>query len=240
MLFLYQLAAFWSYVTLGAISIVVEEFAPISGGLAAHERHLVLVWVAFSVAIGSWAADIGLYVLGRWRCAWVRRRWPRFGRALTRTLMGVRRAPWRSSLAVRYAYGLRLTLPIACGAAHVPLAEYLAGSGISAFTWACLFTVIGWSFGRSAELIMHHMRRYEDVLGLAAAGLAGVLVLLYVRRPERRRHDPAARAFERELDVLSGEYPLIDGDAATTSDSGSGRRTTRDDEAPPERGRRRA
>jgi membrane protein DedA with SNARE-associated domain len=238
--FLTQLAAFWSYVTLGAISIIVEEFAPVTGGVAAHEGHLKLLWVAISVAVGSWIADIGLYFLGRWRGAWVRRRWPRLGRALTRTLMGVRRAPWRSSLAVRYAYGLRLTLPIACGAAHVPIAEYLAGSGISASTWACLFTVVGWSFGRSAELIMHHMRRYEDVLGLAAAGLAGVLVLLYVRRPERRRHDPAARAFERELDVLSGEYPSIDGEDEPGSSARADQRPGRSDQAPPERGRRRA
>ena len=84
-----------------------------------------------------------LYFLGRWRSVWIRKRWPRLARPLARTLLGVRRAPWRSSLAVRYAYGLRLTLPIACGVAHVPIAEYLAGSGISSFTWASLFTVLG-------------------------------------------------------------------------------------------------
>jgi membrane protein DedA with SNARE-associated domain len=237
MSFLAQLSGFWSYVTLGAISIIVEEFAPVTGGVTVHEGHLSLVLVALSVAVGTWVSDILLYLLGRWRGAWVRKRWPRFGRALTRTLMGVRRAPWRSSLAVRYAYGLRLTLPIACGAAHVPIAEYLAGSGISCFTWACLFTIIGWSFGRSAELVMHHMRRYEDVLGVAAAGLAGVLVLLYVRRTQRRQ-DPAARAFERELDVLSGEYPSVEGEDGDPAGDGpaSGDR----DDAPPQRGRRRA
>jgi hypothetical protein len=54
------------------------------------------------------------------------------------------------------------------------------------------------------------MRRYEDVIGLALAGLAGVMVLLYVRRTAHRDEDPAVRAFERELDVLSGEYPSVD------------------------------
>jgi membrane protein DedA with SNARE-associated domain len=244
--FLDQLAAFWAYTVLGAVSIIVEEFAPVTGGVAAHERHLVLVWVALSCALGSWLADIGLYFLGRWRGMWVRKRWPRLGRALTRTLLGVRRAPWRSSLAVRYAYGLRLTLPIACGAAHVPLAEYLAGSGISAFTWASLFTVLGWVFGRSAELVMRHMRRYEDVIGLALAGLAGVLVLLYVRRTGHRDEDPAVRAFERELDVLSGEYVAVDEDTiAPLSDrdasAGDSARLPDDDaDARRRRGKRRA
>ncbi len=230
--FLYQLGAFWVCATLGAISIIVEEFAPVAGGVAAHERHLPLVWVALSCALGSWIADIGLYFLGRWRGVWVRHRWPRLARPLTRTLMGVRRAPWRSSLAVRYAYGLRLTLPIACGAAHVPLAEYLAGSAISAFTWASLFTVVGWVFGRSAAIVLHHVRRYEDVVGLALAGLLGLLVLLYVRRPGQQPDDPAARAFERELDALSGEYPSIEADDPGREDD--------DEEAPPRRGRRRA
>jgi membrane protein DedA with SNARE-associated domain len=243
--FLDHLAAFWAYTVLGAVSIIVEEFAPVTGGVAAHDRHLVLVWVAFSCAIGSWLADIGLYFLGRWRGVWMRKRWPRLGRALARTLLGVRRAPWRSSLAVRYAYGLRLTLPIACGAAHVPLAEYLAGSGISAFTWASLFTVVGWVFGRSSEIVLRHMSRYEDVIGLALAGLAGILVLVYVRQTGGRREDPAVRAFERELDVLSGEFATVDEDVtppAEDSDPSAGdpARVADDDEARRRRGQRRA
>ncbi len=208
------LSALWTYITLGAASIIVEEFAPITGGIAAHERHLVLLWVAVSCAVGSWLADIALYFLGRWRGAWVRRRLPRVSRALTRTLMGVRRAPWRSSVAVRYAYGLRITLPLACGAAHVPMAEYFAGSAISAATWASLFTVLGWVFGRSGALVMRHVHRYEDVLGLALAGLGGLAVWIYVRRGEEAPHDPDARAFERHLDVLSGEFPAIEPDHA--------------------------
>lgn len=207
-----QLSAIWAYVSLGALSSIIEEFAPITGGIAVHEQHLRLVWVALSCAIGTWVGGIGLYFLGRWRSVWIRKRWPRLARPLARTLLGVRRAPWRSSLAVRYAYGLRLTLPIACGVAHVPIAEYLAGSGISSFTWASLFTVLGWVFGRSATLVMRHVRRYEDVIGLALAGLAGLLVLVYVGRTGERTEDPAVRDFERELDVQSGEYPSVDDD----------------------------
>jgi membrane protein DedA with SNARE-associated domain len=203
----------WAYIVLAAVSFVTEEFAPLSGGFAAHEGHLSIVGVAWSCAIGTWGADIGLYYLGRWRGAWARRRWPSVGRAFTRVLMEVRRRPWRSSLAVRYAYGLRLTLPIACGVAHVPLYEYLAGSALSAATWASLFTVTGWAFGRSALLVYRHAHRYEDVILLALAGVVGLLVLLYLRRtapsdvPGDVAGDVAARAFERQLDILSGEYP---------------------------------
>jgi membrane protein DedA with SNARE-associated domain len=245
--FVDQLSSVWAYITLAAVSFITEEFAPISGGVAAHNGHLVIMWVAMSCALGTWVADIGLYYLGRWRGAWVRNRWPRIGRAFTRTLMGVRRAPWRSSLAVRYAYGLRITLPIACGAAHVPVAEYVAGSAISALTWASLFTVLGWVFGRSAELVMRHIRRYEDVIGLAVAGLIGVLVLLYVRRTEEPAGDPPAREFERQLDILSGEYPILrdeaeqsESDRPSYGDAKAEGTDPGDEMEPPEQGRRRA
>ncbi len=210
-----QLHALWAYIVLGALSFITEELAPLTGVFAAHEGHLRLAWVALSCALGAWVADIGLYYLGRWRGAWARRRWPSVGRAFTRALMSVRRRPWRSSLAVRYAYGLRLTLPIACGVAHVPIYEYVAGSAISAVTWASLFTVIGWAFGRTALIVVRHARRYEDVITLASAGLLGLLVLLYVRRTaaEDGKEDQEARAFERQLDVLSGEYPEVSAQA---------------------------
>ena len=57
---------------------------------------------------------------------------------MLRTLKIVRRHPWRASIAVRWAYGLRLTLPIACGAARLPLLIYLIGARISAVTWSAM------------------------------------------------------------------------------------------------------
>jgi membrane protein DedA with SNARE-associated domain len=176
-------------VTLGATSIFTEEVAPIVGGLAAHHGELGLVRVALSITLGTWASEIALYYLGRWRGKWVRERWPKVGRFLTRVLRVVRRRPWRSSLAVRYAYGLRLTLPIACGAARVPIFTYVVGSGISSVTWASLFTVVGWAFSRTAYQVLHHMRRFEDVIGLALIGLVGIGIFAFVRRSaaEERR-----------------------------------------------------
>ena len=182
-------AALWAYVTLGATAIITEEVAPILGGVAAHHGDLGLVRVALSITLGTWASEIGLYYLGRWRGKWVRERWPTVGRFLTRVLRAGRRRPWRSALAVRYAYGLRLTLPIACGAARVPILTYLIGSGISSVTWASLFTVVGWAFSRTAFQVLHHMRRFEDVIGLTLVGLVGIGILLFVRRgaAEERR-----------------------------------------------------
>ena len=113
----------WKYVVLGVTSIVFEEANPIFGGIAANHRRLGLIGVITAVAVGTWIPSVGLYFLGRWRIEWVRARFPSWQRLLDAALALVQRNPWRSSLVVRFAYGLRLPVPIACGAARVSLPE---------------------------------------------------------------------------------------------------------------------
>jgi membrane protein DedA with SNARE-associated domain len=154
----------WPYVALALTGIITEEATPLIGGLAAHDARLILPLVGLWVAVGTWVADILLYCLGRLRAPWVRRRYPRVRTFIVRALRIVRRHPWRSSLAVRWAYGLRLTLPIACGAARIPILTYAIGSAISALTWSFFFALIGWGFGRTTLIVLGHVRRYERAL----------------------------------------------------------------------------
>src|SRR3954467_15810572 len=164
----------WAYLTLGATGIITEEATPLIGGLAAHNHHLRLSAVGMWVAGGTWLAGIGLYYFGRWRGDWARRRWPHVRRFMLRAFKIVRRHPWRSSLAVRWAYGLRLTLPIACGAARLPLPIYLIGSAVSCLTWSYLFTLLGWGFGRTTLIVLGHVGRYENIL------IVGIIVALAI------------------------------------------------------------
>jgi membrane protein DedA with SNARE-associated domain len=163
------------------------------GGLAAHDQRLRLTWVFAWVAGGTWVADTGLYYVGRWRGEWVRRRWPNLRTFLIRALKIVRRHPWRSSIAVRWAYGLRLTLPIACGAARIPYWLYAIGSAISCITWSFIFTLLGWGFGRTTLIMVGHVRRYENYL--VAAILIAIAVVFFVMR---KRH-----VEEEVVEVLS-------------------------------------
>jgi membrane protein DedA with SNARE-associated domain len=100
---------------------------------------------------------------------------------MLRTFKVVRRHPWRSSIAVRWAFGLRLTLPIACGAARIPIVVYLVGSAIGALTWGYTFTLLGWGFGETTLLVLGHVKRYEKYLILVIL-LASLVVLLVMRR----------------------------------------------------------
>ena len=181
------LERFWAYLTLFASGIVTEEATPLVGGLMAHNGHLSLAAVGAWISAGTWTAHILLYFLGRWRGDWVRDRWPRVRSFMIRVLSVVRRHPWRCSLAVRFAFGLRLTLPVACGAARVPLWLYVVGSGISAVAWSYLFTFLGWGFGEASLRLVGHMRRYELPIAVVLVGI--VVLVLYLMRKQHVEED---------------------------------------------------
>ena len=189
----------WEYTALGGMSIVLEETNPIWGGIRARHGHLDLLVVIAAVAIGTWIPSLALYFVGRWRIDWVRRRWPDKRRLLTGALTVVRRHPWRASLAIRFAYGLRLPLPIACGAARLPFSLYAIASGISCWAWAAAFAYLGFSAAGVALNALAFANRLDVRLGLLAVIL--IVALFFV---SRRR-----RIAERTARVLAGQKVSI-------------------------------
>jgi membrane protein DedA with SNARE-associated domain len=177
----------WKYTALGASSIIGEEANPILGGIAARHGRADFVAVVVAVALGTWAASIVLYYIGYSRIDWVRRRWKDKEHLLESALDVVRRHPWSSALMVRFAYGLRLPLPIACGAARMPMSLYVIGSGISSWVWALFFTYLGVAFGGAARRVLLFLERLEVRLFFIA------IVLLIVLMVVRRRRLGAAR-----------------------------------------------
>lgn len=172
-----------------------EEANPILGGIAVRHGRAGLFGVVVAVAVGTWIASVALYFVGRWRIDWVRARWPDKRRLLTGALTIVRRHPWRSSLAIRFAYGLRLPLPIACGAARLPFPLYLIASGISCWLWSIAFGYLGYAAGGAALRLLDFTHRLDVRLALLAAILIVVLLVVMRRR----------LIAERTARVLAGE-----------------------------------
>jgi membrane protein DedA with SNARE-associated domain len=129
----------------------------------------------------------------------VRRRFPSWQRLLDAALALVQRNPWRSSLMVRFAYGLRLPVPIACGAARVALPVYIVASGISCWVWSALFFFLGWKAGGEALRLLGFTTRYDVWLGFVAIVLIATLFFMRRRR----------RIAQRTADVLSGHHVQV-------------------------------
>jgi membrane protein DedA with SNARE-associated domain len=131
-----------------------------------------------------------LYVLGRWKWEFIRRRFPRVRATGTVALRAVRRNQLKASLLLRFAFGLRIVLPMACGAAKVPLYLYLPLSLIGSALWTAVFTAIGYAAGEAAVRALGHLDRAGEIIG---AVLVTVAVLGFVRWQRIRRERKAAR-----------------------------------------------
>ena len=131
----------------------------------------------------------------------MRKRFRRMGRYVTRLIVFVRRRPWRSTFAVRFAFGARIVLPIACGAARLRIPVFLIGSAIASLVWAVLFATLGWLFGETALRVIGHIRRYEDAIAaLLVAGVILIAMILY------KRHQPPPLIDRTET---TGRHPVV-------------------------------
>ena len=182
--------SFWTYVVLGASTIVAEELSAIFGGIAAHEGELQIARVLLAITLGGWVATTLLYMLGRWKWEFLRRRFPRVRATGTVALRVVRRNQLTASLLLRFAFGLRIVLPMACGAAKVPLYLYLPLSLIGSAAWTAVFTAIGYAAGEAAVRMLGHLDRAGEIVGAVVVTAA---VLGFVRWQRIRRERKAAR-----------------------------------------------
>ena len=105
--------------------------------------------------------------------------------AITRARALVRENDGRIMLLMRFAYGIRLPLPILCGAAGVVPHRFLRYNAGTALAWALLFTWLGYAFGVAATAAFRQVAHYQAwiLVGSVALGLA---VHLLTERAGRR------------------------------------------------------
>ena len=188
LLSLTNLSERWAHVTLGISSIFTEEFAPLLGGFAAEQGHLDFLAVVLSFAIGVYSLSVVLYFVGRWRAAWVRLKLRKSPPIVKKLLRAMRWSPWRSTILARVAFGGRIALPLACGAAHVPPWIFLTGTAISSVLWAAILAGLGWAFGEAAVLLVGEVRKFEGALALVMIAL-GVGAWWWLRKRQRAGAD---------------------------------------------------
>lgn len=200
----------WTYWVLGASAIITEELGPIFGGIAAHEGQLHLGRVIVAITLGGWVATVLLYGVGRLKWDAIRRRFPRARSTGTVALRVVRNNPLKASFFVRFAFGLRIVLPMACGAAGVPLYIYLPVSLLGSVVWTSFFAAVGYAAGEAAVQAMGHIGQAGELVG---AVLLTIAILAFVRWQRKRRERKAARS-----DTRRDAVPLPSDHALTHDD----------------------
>jgi len=194
----------WTYIVLGASTIITEELAPIFGGIAVHERELRLIPLIVAITVGGWIATSLLYAVGRLKWETIRRRFPRTRATGTVALRVVRRNPLTASFFVRFAFGLRIVLPMASGAARVPLYVFLPVSLVGSLAWTLVFTLLGYVAGEAAVQAMGHLGRAGEIIGAVVVTIAVFAFLRWQRRRRERKAERRAMA-RRAVDATARE-----------------------------------
>ncbi|MEO7999945.1 MAG: DedA family protein [Gemmatimonadaceae bacterium] len=203
--------SFWTYVTLGLSSIITEELAPIFGGIAVHEGELRGDRVMIAITLGSWLATTLLYWAGRMKWEFLRRRFPKVRAAGTVALRVVQRNPWRASFLVRFAFGARLFLPMACGAARLRFPLYMVASLLGAIAWSVTFTLVGYAAGEAAMQVMGHLGRAGEIIGAVLV----TAIILGVVSWQRKRN---ARKLRKQRRAARGGLPTPPMGSSTIKD----------------------
>ena len=162
------------------------EAAVIVGGSLAAQGYWPW-WAIWLVAVVPATAGHQLYFyLGRRFGERLLARLPaRFAPAVARARALVLANDARIMLAMRFAYGVRLPLPILCGASGVaPLRffRYNLGTGLA---WALVFTLVGYAFGVAATAAFGRVAHYGTWV-LTSAVAVGLAIHLLLQRWGRR------------------------------------------------------
>jgi membrane protein DedA with SNARE-associated domain len=170
-------------ILLGAI--VEGETVLIVAGYLAHRGNMDVTLVATCAAVGGAIGDLSCFLLGRFfggRSLLMLPAWIRAGADRARN--AVESNPVRVLLMMRFLYGMRIALPVLCGASTMKASRFVRYDVATAIVWSAVFTGIGYGFGAVAMAAIHTVARYQwFVLG---AIIAVGLLLHAASRPLRR------------------------------------------------------
>jgi len=159
-------------------------------------------------ALGAFAGDGLSFAFGHHYGQRMRRMWPfsRYPQWLARGETLFTRHGIKGIVIARYVGAVRPFVPAIAGMLRMPLRSYMPASAFAAATWAFMFLGAGWLLGASLELLLAVAGRLAIVLGIFAALLTLIYVL--VNGLYRWFAPRTSRLLERAL-AWSHRHPVL-------------------------------
>lgn len=170
-------------------AIFEGETVLIVAGYAISQGYLQVVPTFLLAAAGGSLGDFVYYSLGRAHGQAVIRRFPRFRRLRARAALFLRRWGRAAAFLTRFAYGLRIILPLSMGAAGLRLPIFVLFNVLGSITFVTVYVTLGYLFGETIEDLLGRVRPYERwiILGLLLLG-----ALIWAVREWRLYHNKDA------------------------------------------------
>lgn len=181
------LIAHYGLVIVFAGSLLEGETVLLLAGYAAHQAYLDFATVVAVAMLGAAIGDTFWFMLGRRQGARLIARFPGLGDRVRRALQLIERNPVKIILAMRFAWGLRIALPIAIGMSRVTWRRFLLFNLLSALLWAPLVASVGYLFGALLAPHIAGLHRVEHWVMLGIVILALIVHLVVRRRRKARR-----------------------------------------------------
>jgi len=165
----------------------------IMAGFLAFQGYLNIVGVIFIAFAGSFLGDQCYFYLGRWKGPLLLRFFTFVARKFRKALRLIEKYGTFVAFISRFTYGFRIILPVILGMTNFAALRFLWLNLISAFTWATVFSLAGYLFGKSASLVVEDVESYEPYLMLILLCLIACMWLSHFIHSRWRRRKARAR-----------------------------------------------
>ena len=165
----------------------------IMAGFLAFGGYLHITGVIATAFAGSFLGDQFYFYLGRFKGKGLLRRFHTIARKFREALRLIEKYGIFVAFISRYTYGFRIVLPIILGITTLPARTFLWINLISALSWATVFSLAGYLFGKSASLFLDDVSKYEHYLMITLLGVIMTIWLAHlyhawkIKKPARDR-----------------------------------------------------
>jgi len=158
------------YWVLFAGTFLEGEAILLIAGFLAFQGYLDIFGVIITSWVGSFLGDQFYFYLGRFKGKALLKRFNSIARKFREALKLIEKYGNFVAFISRYTYGFRIVLPIILGITNLTPGTFLWINLVSALSWALVFSLGGYLFGKSASLLLEDVGKYEHYIVLALFG----------------------------------------------------------------------
>jgi len=156
--------------------------------LAYSEHELQLFWIIVAGTVAATVGDNLGYALGHYGGRPLLERYRNIFRISEEAVArGEELFVRHGSVAIlfaRFVFGIRVIAGPVAGVMRMPWNKFAIFNALGAMLWVTVISVVGYSFGSQWRLLMHFMKRFDLVLGIA---FVLIVVVLWWRGRKGRR-----------------------------------------------------
>jgi len=140
-------------------------------GFLAFQGYLDIVGVICTAWAGSFLGDQFYFYLGHFKGKGLLKRFHSIAKKFREALKLIEKYGNFVAFISRFTYGFRIVLPVILGITNLPPRTFLWINLVSALSWALIFSLAGYLYGKSASLLFDNVSNYEHYLVLALFGV---------------------------------------------------------------------